>query len=66
MNDESGRFLEFFKKMGSGDAISLLGLAEEFVCSMYGLGNKTCDVNEARFLKLLAMSGPIDQVYMTE
>ena len=36
-------------------------IASEFICQVYSQ-NKICDVDKARFLKLVEMTGKIDKV----
>ena len=50
----------FSKKLSTDDVD--IDAASEFVCKMYGQSNNTNDVNEARYNKLLMMSGKFSQV----
>lgn len=59
--DISGSFVELFISMGELHKTVDLDVASEFVCRMYGHG-KTQDVNEARFNKLMQMTGKVDKV----
>ncbi len=47
--------------MGEVDGIVDQDVASEFVCCVYGQ-SKTKDVNEARYNKLMQMTGKVDQV----
>lgn len=59
--DRTDRFVNLFISMGEVDGSVDLDAASEFVCHMYAQ-SKTRDVNEARYKKLLQMTGKIDQV----
>lgn len=58
--DETGRFLELFISMGRVGEVDF-EVASEFVCRMYGQTKET-NVDEARYSKLLQMSGKVDKV----
>jgi len=58
--DETGRFLELFISMGEAGEVDF-EIASEFVCRMYGQ-TKEKNVDEARYGKLLQMSGKVDKV----
>ena len=60
-NDTSRKFVELFISMANGRADIDMDLASEFVCRMYGQST-VVSVNEARYLKLLEMSGKVDEV----
>ena len=47
--------------MGQVDDVVDVAVASEYVCRMYGQG-KEQDVDEARYRKLMQMSGKIDMV----
>ncbi|XP_041362193.1 uncharacterized protein LOC121378189 [Gigantopelta aegis] len=57
--DAEGTFIEFFDSMTSREEPNQMK-AEEFVCSLYGVKDVK-DVNEARYAKLLLMTGKINQ-----
>ena len=59
--DDSGSYLKFFTNLGDKDINIDIDTASEFVCQMYGQ-TRTADVNEARYLKLMEMSGKISKV----
>lgn len=59
--DQSQRFVNLFIGMGQADSTVDTNVAAEFVCTLYGLG-KADGVNEARYKKLLQMTGKINQV----
>lgn len=65
--DDSNRFLYFFIRLGESksneDADEDAEVASEFVCRIYGQ-NDTNDINEARYKKLLQMSGNVNQVIL--
>jgi len=61
--DKSLRFVNLFISMGQMDSTVDVDVASEFVCAMYGL-SKAVDVNEARYKKLLQMTGKINQVHV--
>ena len=63
MQDTSGKYVAFFNNVSDGDW-SDVETASSFVCQVYGLGTKTEDVNEARFLKLMHLSGSGKKVSM--
>lgn len=60
-NDATGKFVEMFISMGdiTGDVDA--DIVSEFVCQMYAQ-HKTRDVNEARYIKLLQMTGKVHKV----
>jgi hypothetical protein len=49
--------------MGDRNSDVDLHIVSEFVCRIYAV-TKTKDVNEARYLKLIQMTGKVDQVIM--
>lgn len=49
--------------MGEVDGEVDIDVASEFVCKMYGQ-NKEREVDEARYRKLMQMSGTVNKVYM--
>ena len=59
--DATRKFVEMFISMGdiTGDVDA--DVASEFVCRMYAQ-HKTRDVNEARYIKMLEMTGKVHQV----
>ena len=60
--DTAGTFIQFFNQLSS-EIDPDQSKAEEFICSLYGLKGDVKDVNEARYAKLLQMTGRIkDQV----
>lgn len=59
--DKIGRFVEIFISTGEVDGGVDMDVALEFVCCMYAQG-KIRDVNEARYSKLMQMTGTVDQV----
>ena len=59
--DSTGRYVNFFISMGKADARIDAGVASEFVCRLYG-HVKEKDVDEARFTKLMKMSGKVNKV----
>lgn len=60
-NDDSKKFVELFIKMGDISNDIDIDTTSEFVCRMYGQ-YKNNNVNEARYKKLLEMSGGAQQV----
>ena len=51
--------------MGDRNSDVDLHIVSEFVCPIYMYAvTKTKDVNEARYLKLIQMTGKVDQVIM--
>lgn len=62
--DKSGRYIDAFIRMGEAEIIADTDMADvlsELVCRMYALTN-TQDINEARYKKLLHMTGKYNQV----
>jgi len=59
--DETDSFLQLFTSMGDRQASIDVDVASGFVCRMYTL-SKTGDVNEAKYKKLMQMSGNINKV----
>ena len=57
--DDTGSYLNLFASLG--DKNMNIDAASEFVCRMYGQ-NRTADVNEARYMKLMEMSSKICKV----
>ena len=62
--NETDSFLKLFTSMGDRQASTDIDVASEFVCRMYTL-RKTGDVSEARYQKLMQMSGNINKVINT-
>lgn len=60
-NDDGGNFIEFFRKLTDKAVTPDPAIAELYVCRLYGFKNLT-SVNEARYSKLLQMTGKIDKV----
>ncbi|XP_030837116.1 uncharacterized protein LOC105437992 [Strongylocentrotus purpuratus] len=59
--DKTGNYVDLFISMGKAQDESIdLDVASEFVCRMYGQ-HKTGDVNEARYIKLMQMTGKVDE-----
>ncbi|XP_068240150.1 uncharacterized protein [Palaemon carinicauda] len=58
--DPTGSFLQLFSNMGEVDGEVDIDVASEFVCKMYGQ-NKERDVDEARYRKIMQMSGTVDK-----
>ena len=58
---ETDSFLKLFTNMGDRQASTDVDVASEFVCRMYTL-TKTGGVDEARYQKLMQMSGNINKV----
>ena len=54
-------YVNFFISLGEVHGNVDLDAASEFVCRMYAQ-NKTRDVSEARYNKLMQMTGKVDQV----
>lgn len=64
--DKSGTYVKMFISLGSGQQASGdLDVASEFVCRMYGQ-HKTRDINQARYNKMVEMTGKIDEVFLAE
>ena len=61
MKDDSNRFVNFFIGLEERQNKKSLEIASEFVCRMYAQ-NYTNDVDEARYKKLMQMSGNINQL----
>lgn len=59
--DKTGCYVNLFISMGEVHGSVDLDVASEFVCRMYAQ-SKTRDVNEARYNKLMQMTGKVDQV----
>jgi len=59
--EETGQFVDLFIGMGNIVEGVDVDVASEFVCQMYAQ-SKTKDVDEARYKKLLDMTGKLDQV----
>lgn len=59
--DTSKKFVELFISMGDSTVDVDIDATLEFVCQMYSQ-HKTRDVNEARYIKMLEMTGKVDQV----
>ena len=59
--DTTGDFVTFFIKLGQAHQDVDIDVASEFVCRMYAQ-SKTKDVNEARYNKIMQMTGKVDQV----
>lgn len=60
--DATGKFVDLFISMGDITGSVDVDAASEFVCQVYAQ-YKTRDVNEARYNKMLQMTGKIDQVH---
>ncbi|KAJ8023702.1 hypothetical protein HOLleu_36213 [Holothuria leucospilota] len=58
--DDTGKFVNFFISLGDLLSDGDFDAASEYVCSMYGQ-IKVKDVDEARYRKLIAMTGKVDQ-----
>ena len=59
--DKTGRFVNLFISMGDVHGSVDLDVASELVCHMYAQ-SKTKDVDEARYNRLMQVSGKVDQV----
>lgn len=59
--DTTGKYVDFFINMGKVDGKIDIGVASEFVCKLYGQVKEN-DVDEARFSKLMKMSGKVNKV----
>ena len=59
--DMTGRFVHLFTSMGDVAADINIEVASEFVCIMYGQ-TKQCSVDDARYSRLMQMTGKVDQV----
>ena len=59
----SNEMIEFFITLSNGGEPDK-AKAEEFICAIYGMKGITKDVNEARYLKLLQMTGNNKKVNM--
>uniref|UniRef100_UPI00358F9A5D uncharacterized protein isoform X2 n=1 Tax=Myxine glutinosa TaxID=7769 RepID=UPI00358F9A5D len=59
--DKTGCYVNLFFSTGEVDGSVDPDVASELVCRMYGQ-SKTRDVNEARYNKLMQMTGKVDQV----
>ena len=57
---DCGEQIRFFSEL-STNRVPDERVAEQFICSLYGLKDVK-DVNEARYLKLLEMTGKINKV----
>ena len=62
-NDQSGSYVNLFIDMGDQNSDVDLHIVSEFVCRIYAV-TKTKYVNEARYQKLIQMTGKVDQVIM--
>jgi hypothetical protein len=60
-NDKSSTFVEMFSSMGQRNGEDDIQKLSAFVCHLYGQ-SKLTDVNEARYHKLIQMSGKYTQV----
>ena len=60
---KTDEFIKFFISLGCKNATVDVHVASKYVCSMYAQ-SKTDDVNEARYNKLLQMSGNISKVWL--
>ena len=60
-DDVTDAFLNMFVSLGDTFSKTDLNTVSKFVCQMYAQ-NKTTDVNEARYLKLMEMSRNIRKV----
>ena len=61
--DETGKFIKMFMDIGNKGCNVDFDVASQFVCQLYAQNNTT-DVNEARYKKLMNMTGKPDQVSM--
>lgn len=59
--DKTGSYVNLFISMGEAHGTVDMDVASEFVCRMYA-ESKTRDVNEARYNKLMQMTGKVDEV----
>ena len=60
--DKTGRYLNLFISMGDVNDDNVdVDVASEFVCHLYGQ-HRTSDVNEARYYKLMQVTGRDDKV----
>ena len=59
--DTTGQYVDFFINMGKVDDAIDIGIASEFVCKLYGQVKEN-DVDQARFSKLMKMSGKVNKV----
>jgi hypothetical protein len=59
-NNNDGTLIQFFSSMSSREELNRKK-AEGYVCSLYGMQDIK-DVNEARYKKLVQMTGKISQV----
>ena len=59
--DASGQYVDFFIHMGKVGGVIDLGVASKFVCKLYGQAKEN-DVDEARYNKLMKMSGKVNKV----
>ncbi len=59
--DKTGCYVDLFLSMGEAHGSVDLDITSEFVCRMYAQ-SKTRDVNEARYNKLMQMTGKVDEV----
>ena len=60
-NDDSMNFVHLFTSMGDQSGNVDADIASDFICRMYG-EMKTSDVDEARYNKLMEMTGGVDKV----
>lgn len=63
--DMTDCYVNLFISMGDVNSSVDLNVTSEFVCRMYAESNLK-DVNEARYKKLIQMTGKIDQVIKLE
>jgi hypothetical protein len=59
--DKTNSYVDLFISMGDVNSVVDLDVASEFVCRVYAQSS-TQDVNEARYKKLMQMTGKVDQV----
>ena len=59
--NQTDSYINFFTSMGNAHETINEDIASEFVCRMYSQ-SKTQDVNEARYNKLIQMTGKVDKV----
>lgn len=63
--DKTGCYVNLFISMGEVPGNVDLDVASEFVCCMY-TQSKTRNVNEARYNKLMQMTGKVDKVFKAQ
>lgn len=61
VKDTSSTFVNMFINMGERNGNADVETASAFVCQLYGQ-SKSIDVNEARYKKLIQMSGKFSEV----